>query len=313
MRSGKGFVIECSGRKPGRETGCVDMRDVRYSCVAGRFYPDTQRACEEELARYTDFDGAGVEMEGAPVSGIVPHAGWAFSGPTAGKVFAFLKQRAKPETFIVFGATHRYGGRAPVMMCGGRWETPLGPMLVDGDACQRLMEAFGGKVLLDVDLHEGEHSIEVQAPFIQYLFPGARIVPVLTPSGPESAALGAAAGEVARESEGSVAVIGSTDLTHYGYEYGFAPKGVGPSALRWVRDVNDRRVIDLAAALRADEIVDEAKMHANACGAGAMAAATAAARAAGRERGVLLDYATSHDAAPERPASMFVGYAGMVF
>jgi AmmeMemoRadiSam system protein B len=110
-----------------------------------------------------------------------------------------------------------------------------------------------------------------------------------------------------------VVVVGSTDLTHYGPNYWFHPKGTGDEALEWVKTVNDRRIIDLALELGADGIVEQAASEHSACGAGAMAATTAYCRAAGCPRGVLLHYTTSHDVMPDRRPSNFVGYAGIVF
>jgi AmmeMemoRadiSam system protein B len=113
-----------------------------------------------------------------------------------------------------------------------------------------------------------------------------------------------------------VAYIGSTDLTHYGPNYGFLPEGIGQQGLAWAKDVNDRRLIELMRLMKAEEIVREASEHRNACGSGAIAATLAACKLAGAQQGVLLDHVSSQEVARsmQYPASDdAVGYAGMVF
>lgn len=283
----------------------------RKNAVEGRFYPGNARACEEELSRYTDFDSSGLNLDTPLLGGIVPHAGWVFSGPTAGKVFAAIRDSGRAETFILFGAVHRFGADRPVIMSEGEWATPLGGVEIDRETAARLRDAAG----LDesASAHDGEHSIEVQIPFIRQAFPGAKIVPVLAPPDESSIAAGAAAGEIVRDGGGRVVVVGSTDLTHYGREYGFAPQGTGEKALEWVREKNDAGMVEKMVGLKVEEALGEARRNHNACGAGAIAAVLAAMRAAGKTAGTLLEYTTSHDVMPERGATLFVGYAGVVF
>ncbi len=285
------------------------MGSKRHGYVAGQFYPDSAGECRREIEMYSRAPGA--KIEGKPVAGIVPHAGWVFSGATAGKVFACIREHTEPKTFVLFGAAHRFMGGLPVVMAEGDWETPLGDVEIDSTLADLILDTVEG---LDegASPHNGEHSIEVQVPFIKHLFPEAKIVPILTPPTGESAAVGTAIGRAVTDRDG-VVLIGSTDLTHYGFEYGFAPKGAGQAALEWVRDVNDKRLIDLAIGMKAEEIVREAGNLHNACGAGAVAATTAAARELGKTKGVLIEYTTSHDVMPRGKPSMFVGYAGIVF
>lgn len=285
----------------------------RRNAVAGRFYPSSRAECERQLAECVRFDASAVKLEEPAAGGIVPHAGWVFSGPTAGKVFAAIRECGKPETFVLFGATHRFGMGRPSIMIEGTWETPIGDVEVDHRIANEILRGAGDELENNPRAHEGEHSIEVQVPFIRYLFPEARIVPVSAPPGEDSIKVGSLVGEVMKREGGAVVAVGSTDLTHYGAEYGFAPKGTGDKALKWVREENDRRMVDLITGLKVDDVLDEERKNRNACGAGAVAATLAAVLAAGRKRGVLLEYTTSHDVMPERGATMFVGYAGVVF
>lgn len=289
------------------------MTKTRQPFAAGQFYPSRESDCRSEIDQYTQPLAENAAPHGAPVAGIAPHAGWVFSGATAGKVFRAIKNRSNPEIFIMLGAAHRAFTRTPVLYPGGAWNTPLGAVSVDEDAAAALADLATAPPLLDPDLHDGEHSIEVLVPFVKRLFPDARIVPVLVPPGPDAISFGDATGRFIKASGGRAVAVASTDLTHYGRQYGFAPKGEGEEAHRWAKQVNDMRFIDAALAFDADAMLDGAALHHNACGAGAAAAAVTAASRAGARNAALLEHITSHEVMPRGRPSMFVGYAGIVF
>jgi len=280
----------------------------RGSVVRGLFYPYGHEECAEKIdyCAVSDIDVKDVVFR----AGIVPHAGWDYSGPTAGKVFASIKKHVNPKTFILFGASHGYFG-PPALMAEGFWETPFGDIEIDSALSSRLLEQVDG-LKENASAHDGEHSIEVQVPFIKRLFPEARIAPILVPAHENAFALGAAVADVARNDD-SVVAIGSADLSHYGPRFGFAPKGTGRQALEWVRNVNDKRVIELAVGMNAEAIVSEARDRHNTCGAGAISALVAFAEKIGARRGVLLEYTTSHDVRPFGEPVDFVGYAGIIY
>ncbi len=114
---------------------------------------------------------------------------------------------------------------------------------------------------------------------------------------------------MAKELKVSILVFGSTDLTHYGPNYGFAPKGYGPEAVKWVKEVNDKKFIDQALKLDGPGMLKAAQEDQSACSAGGAVAAVAAAKADGAHKAALIDYYTSYDV---MPGDSFVGYAGMV-
>jgi len=99
-------------------------------------------------------------------------------------------------------------------------------------------------------------------------------------------------------------------LTHYGSNYGFTSHGDGPSAVDWVKNSNDSRIIETMLAMDPVKVIDEALTNQNACCAGAAATAIAAAGRLGAQRAQTVVYATSYD---KRPADSFVGYVGIVF
>jgi len=279
---------------------------ARKPC-ARQFYPgDCKAQIEKFLEGYEVPEGV---MKA--VAGIVPHAGWIFSGAVAAKVFKCISVKKDPDTFILLGTVHTCGLMGNSLYARGSWETPLGEVKIDEEVAERLLDLPGGYILEDASAHEGEHSIEVQVPFIKYLCPDAKIVPVSVPPD-DSHVTGRKIGEAVYGMGKKIVVVGTTDLTHYGAAYGFTPFGSGDEAKRLMRE-NDRRMIELAVNMKYAEIGEEAERNRNACGPGALAATVAAAKAMGADKGCLLEYTTSHDVMPEGGFRMAVGYAGIVF
>ena len=153
---------------------------TRKPIVAGQFYPAQRDACVDEIKECLE---AGTPSESLPekiVAGIVPHAGWVFSGSLAAMVFSAIKQQHdKIHTFVIFGAAHGYFGRLPAVYEAGSWITPLGEVAIDEELAADVLD--GAEAVSDSSAHSSEHSIEVQIPFIQYLFANARILPILVP------------------------------------------------------------------------------------------------------------------------------------
>ncbi len=289
---------------------------IRRPVVAGQFYPGTAAYCRMEVE---EFLAAGVlppELPEKIVAGIVPHAGWTFSGQLAALVFAAVKkQNAKVDTFCVFGAAHSYFGPKPAIYDSGAWQTPLGNIAIDEELAQAVLKT--GTAVADPNAHRGEHSIEVQVPFIQHLFPDAKILPIITPPDENVIELGIAVGQIISEmKDKKIVCIASTDLTHYGPNYGFEPAGQGDDAFKWASEVNDQQFIDLALKLEPQKMLDTAAQNYNACGAGAAAAAAAAAKKLGKTKGLLLAHTNSNAIMTEKynsPSSDSVGYAAIVF
>jgi AmmeMemoRadiSam system protein B len=193
--------------------------------------------------------------------------------------------------------------------------TPLGEISVDEDLADRIVKLAGGEP--NPDAHRGEHSIEVQIPFIQHLFPQARIVPILVPLDVDVADFGKRIAAIIRGfSDGKIVVVASTDLTHYGPRYGFAPEGIGADALFWAKNVNDREFIDLALSMDAPVLLQKAIDHSNACGPAAAAVAVAVAKNLGKTNGILLAHTTSSEVMLRKfrqSSQEAVGYTAIVF
>lgn len=290
---------------------------IRKPIVAGQFYAGDRDSCLadiKECLKEAVFDES--LLPKSIVAGIVPHAGWMFSGPLAAMVFSAIKQKhERVDTFVIFGAAHGYYGPQPAVYSSGSWTTPLGDILIDEELAQKIITK--DLALEETNAHRYEHSIEVQVPFVQHLFPESKIVPILTPPSEHAIALGKGLGKIITEMDDhKIIFIGSTDLTHYGPRYGFTPMGSGEQGLKWATEVNDKQFIELAMNMESQKMLVSAAEHSNACGAGAAAAAVAAAKELGRTRGTLLAHTNSNEIMVKkmnRRSPESVGYAAMVF
>ncbi|PIE32823.1 AmmeMemoRadiSam system protein B [candidate division KSB3 bacterium] len=285
---------------------------LRHAFRAGSFYPADADSCRHQIEECLSVYQPQAEPQHV-IAGIVPHAGWMFSGPTAAKVFKNIQDKTRPDTFIILGAVHVWGMEQKAsMFAKGAWETPCGPVDIDEDLAQDILLNVADFVTDDESAHIREHSIEVQVPFLRYIFPEVKIVPIMVNPTPNAIDIGRRIGQLLRQQKKQVIVLGSTDLTHYGPRFGFTPHGIGIESLAPMKH-HDRQFIDLITAMDAHEVLLHAEQHHSACGAGAIAATIAAAQELGATQGYLLEHTTSQDVMPDRPASDFVGYTGIIF
>ncbi len=281
---------------------------TRSAAFAGSWYPESPSACEREIRAFLE---EGVQPPPAGrrlIGGIVPHAGWYFSGSIACRVIHGLSLSDPPDVVALFGM-HLHPGSSLYIMTEGAWETPFGDLPVAED----LAEALAGRFNFRIETPSRftpDNTIELQMPFVKYFFPEARVVTIGAPPAEKTLAVADALVAESRRLGLSLKVIGSTDLTHYGLNYGFMPHGSGPEALQWVTDENDKRFINAVLAMDPKVVIREGVAHQNACCAGAAASALSAAKALGARRAEALAYATSHD---KHPGESFVGYVGIVF
>jgi len=194
-------------------------------------------------------------------------------------------------------------------MPAGACQTPFGDIEIHTELAQKLAADFPFQIET-VDNYTPDNTIELQLPFIKYFFPDAQLVPMGVPPAASSLEIGRKTATYARELGLKIKVIGSTDLTHYGMNYGFTGHGSGTSAVEWVREANDRRVIETMLGMNPESVIEEALSSQNACCSGAAATAIAAAKQLGAARAHQLAYASSYD---KHPGDSFVGYAGIVF
>lgn len=287
---------------------------VRMPTVAGRFYEATADRLAADAAQLTSAS-ATVPLPDRLVGGIVPHAGWVCSGRLAGLTWRTLADHSAARTIFLTGSVHTVGLGQPALDTADRWSTPLGDVQVDAG----LREAIAGLDGFDVDdaAHRHEHALEVQLPMLLRVFgEGVGFVPCMIPPTQQAGAWGEALGGLLADWSEPVLVVASSDLTHYGPNYGYEPHGVGEAGYRWAHQVNDRKLLDEVERLDPGAAVERAECDRSACGGGAIAAVLAAAAKLGAGRGYVLDHSDStRELAPlgyDDPSNS-VGYAAVVF
>lgn len=281
---------------------------------ASGFYPQDPRRCEEQIESLLANTPSKSPPLGSLLGGLVPHAGWVYSGATALRLWrTFAEQSLPPELIVLLGAVHRPGVGCATLSAEDRWATPLGTLGVDARLRSSLIEGSEMELLCDNQAHVGEHSIEVQLPFIRYLLPEVSILPIQVPADSRADALGLLLARAIASDGRNIAVVASSDLTHYGSRYGFLPAGSGKEAVDFGRR-NDQLLLDQVHQLSPQGVLREAREHHNACGSGALAAAISCSRALGADQVTLLHHTTSNESGPQvdPEPSMFVGYAAML-
>ncbi len=270
------------------------------------WYPLDKKSCEREIESFLEGWSSPQLPSGSGFGGIVPHAGWYFSGKLAARVFQSLSSNARPQLIALFGG-HLGGRDLPHIVTEEAWETPFGDMEIHGEIVKELM----GRIEMRVENpNSGDNTMEIQLPMLKYFFPESKLIAIRSPSSLKAKALGEEVAKISREKGVSLLAIGSTDLTHYGPNYGFLKKGIGPAAVRWVKEENDKGFVEAALRMDIEGLLDHAEENDSACSAGAAAAAISACKSLGAERGILLDYYTSYEIMPDES---FVGYAGIIY
>lgn len=267
---------------------------LRLPAVAGRFYPSDPKELTSLVRQYSQPSS---QHPAATVRAcLVPHAGYMYSGHVAGAVYARI---AFPQKVIVLGVRHYPRGEPAAILSSGAWRTPLGDAPIDASLAEELRRQC---TLLREDsvAHSGEHSLEVQVPFLQVLAPGFTFVPVAlgTVRFESLVNVGEALAHVLQDSKEGVLLLTTSDLNHYEDDA--------------TTRVKDHKAIDRLLGLDARGLYDTCRNEdISMCGLGPAVAMLTALNKLGAGKSELVKYATSADVSGDR--SQVVGYAGMVF
>lgn len=275
---------------------------MRHPVVAGRFYEGREAALRrqiEDCYRHSIGPGAIPEVNrqppATPAGWVVPHAGYLYSGPVAAFAFKDLAERGVPDIVVVYGTQH-YSTRSVAVSYEDHL-TPLGSCKVD----VQLAKAVTGDVIEHNEyVHEGEHSLEVQLPFLQHLSPETSILPIAV--GHISPTKAKQVGAIVREALGDrpFAVLASTDLTHQSFM-----REATREDLKWLA-ARDRMAIDRILALDTEGLHEVVTTHKiTMCGMPPVMAMMETVRGS---RAELLKYACS---ALVAPSDYVVGYAAI--
>jgi MEMO1 family protein len=274
---------------------------IRPAAVAGSFYPadaEELRALLDDCFNLSSLGPTGVEEPDlSMIAGMVPHAGPIYSGPCAAHLYCQLDPAVR--RVILLGVNHRGRGRKAALSPWTSWQSPFGEVTVDDD----LNDFLQGRVKFlqwDAEAHAGEHSIEIQLPFLQRVLKHFEFVPMSLShlSIDECAELGAAVAELCKASAatvGKTVILASTDLSHY-----LSPRKTDELDRLALEQVLD---IDPEGLFRA---VDDHNI--TMCGVLPTAVMLFAARALGSRQARLLKHCHSGDITPMRKV---VGYASV--
>ena len=286
-----GFVVAC---------GNSTDSDVRPPAVAGQFYPSDPGKLKLAVERFLQ-DSAAVSVE-KPVAIIVPHAGYIYSGQIAADAYRQVMGR-QYDTIVILGVNHTTPNFSGVSIGDyNAFSTPLGSVPVDIEIKSALLKQCKDCVQ-SREAHVKEHSIEVQIPFIQVLFPKAKIVPAIIhpPDYQMCVRFGQALAKVLKGHEALIVI--SSDLSHYP-AYEDATKA-------------DRQTLETIASLEPAGVsslmkkLDLPNLETRGCGEAAIIAGITAAKALGAKRAVVADYANSGDTSIG-DRSRTVGYGAVV-
>ncbi|MDR0452736.1 MAG: AmmeMemoRadiSam system protein B [Treponema sp.] len=284
--------------------------NLRKTSLPPGWYPGKK----EEIARFLSrFDrraaGPGGPPAdaacGAPVAA-APHAGWYYSGAVAARAVSSLDPGA--ETVVVAGG-HLPAGYPALVAAEDAAATPLGDIEMDREFRDLVRE----ELRCAPDQYR-DNTVEVQLPMVKYFFPEARLVWLRLPAESSSLEAGKTIARAAARLGRKAALLGSTDLTHYGSNYGYSPQGYGRKALDWVKTVNDAAFIRAVLEDKPEEALRHAETSFSACSAGAVLACMGFARETHAGPAGLLAYSTSADvslADGEDVPDSFVGYAAI--
>jgi AmmeMemoRadiSam system protein B len=232
------------------------------------------------------------ENELAVLGAVVPHAGYIYSGKVAAEVYSRLP---KKDTYVILGPNHT-GIGSPIALSRDSWRTPIGDVETD----KELADALAGTIIdQDEIAHLGEHSIEVQIPFLQARFSNFKILSIsMGLQDMETAVeVGEELGKAIKKLNRNCLVIASSDFTHY-------------------RPQDEARKVDaklIESILNMDIPEFYARIHrydASACGFGPIAATITSSVVLGATSGKLLRYATSGDETGDY--RQVVGYGAIV-
>lgn len=271
---------------------------VRPSAIAGTWYPGNaallRRTVEEYLAAVKP-----VALPGPVLALISPHAGYAYSGPTAAHAFAQVRGAAFRRV-ILLGPLHRpiWGSRLGPFMIPqeAAYRTPLGDVPVD----RPFVDELGKRVELTPVRHDEEHSLEIELPFLQVALGEFSLVPIML--GEHIGEWGAVARleqlatALAALSDDTTLIVASTDLSHLDdYE-------------EVVR--TDRRLVQLINAFAVDELQEALRTEqVQACGATGLVVALKAAQKRGATGARVLAYTSSGDVTGRKQPGIYtVGY-----
>jgi MEMO1 family protein len=264
---------------------------IRRPAVAGFFYPADPGELRRDVDSFLSNARSDLHFENPVTALIVPHAGYMYSGQTA--AFAYAAAGINNyDTVILVGPSHHEYFRGISVYPGEAYRTPLGDVPINVDIRDNLCEEEE-LIFSSPEGHTGEHSIEVQIPFLQVVFDNPVIVPVIMGDQNRDCVeiLARKLSNIMQQT--NVLLIASSDLSHY-HPYDTAV------------DI-DKDVIKSVEQCDYEGLMSKLERRTvEACGGGPIVSMMMAATTAGRNNATILHYCNSGDITGDKHA--VVGY-----
>jgi AmmeMemoRadiSam system protein B len=278
--------------------------NLRRPAVAGSFYAGDSKSLNIQIENcFLHKIGPGElplvnpKKENNIIGLISPHAGYIYSGPVAANGFYKIALDGKPDTIIILGPNHRGFGEDVSIMAEGKWKTPLGELEIDKEMAEDILK--NSKIIKnDKKAHQYEHSIEVQLPFIQYIFgKDIKFVPICMTRQDIDTDIEIAKSICSSVVDKNILIIASSDFTHYeSQEYA---ENVDKQAINAILESNPKKLYDIIY-----------RQNLTMCGPGPITVMLIVCETLGAKKFELLKYATSGNITGMY--DQVVGYASLI-
>lgn len=183
----------------------------RLPAVAGSYYPGNIKELDSLVNRFLS-EASPLSVKGKLKILLVPHAGMEYSGAVAAAGFKQI-QGQDYHRVIILGASHRAFFNTAAVFDRGSWETPLGKIVVDEDLAEKILDQRE-KIIVDIQPHTEEPSLEIELPFLQKSLDDFKIVPILLGQVTKPT-LEALSKKIAENLDEQTLLVISSDLSHY--------------------------------------------------------------------------------------------------
>ncbi len=289
------IILACGQNTPSK---AVEKEGkMREPAVAGQFYPGTKDGLNKTVTRLLE-EVTIADISGQVIGIVSPHAGYDFSGAVAAHGYKLISDLGF-KTIIIIGPSHRVFFEGAAVYDQGTWKTPLGAVEIDAKLAKEIISSNPQRIKSLPHVHNQEHSLEVQIPFLQKTLKDFKIVPIMLvePRFEDCQILADAITNVVKDN--SILLLASSDLYH-GYSYEECIE-------------IDKKTLGLIEKLDAKGLYDALVTNkAQACGGIPIVVAMLASQKLGANKAKILKATNSNEVMGET-GGYCVGYGSLVF
>ncbi|PKO17831.1 MAG: AmmeMemoRadiSam system protein B [Chloroflexi bacterium HGW-Chloroflexi-10] len=275
------------------------IQEVRPSPIAGFWYSKDPGKLTQEIDSF--LRNSILETVNGRVMGILaPHAGYRYSGKTAGLAFQTIVGK-QFDLVVVISPFHQYVDTDVLTTAHRYYATPLGEIPVDQELVQKFLKVLKTDTQYKslVIANDEEHALEIELPFLQRALTGSfSLLPLMVRSIDPQTARDLAKILNRLIDSASVLIVASTDLSH------FYPQTEAERL--------DGNMLTQIETFSSDAVYEtERKGKGYACGLGAILLAMEMVKIMGADQVKILGHSTS--AAETGDTNSVVGYGAGVF